>query len=131
MLASTKELFESITTPPGVVTVATSRVDAYTPEPQHNLLNELTLKLIEEVCKSKSHWGSQISTCSVVRKDFRSPLSSDDSYDPLAADNLSESEKRSSVAQLLSENKCQTIKELKKSKKFYPSRRMRKAVRKR
>lgn len=75
MLKATRDLFESIKRVPGVVTVATSRYDEYTPEPQANTINTLTLDLLKEVWEDKR-------TPKIARRDYRSSLSIDDRYDP-------------------------------------------------
>jgi len=65
---STRTLFEAIKTEPGVVTVATSRADEYTPEPQADVIHNLIMGLLEK-CWTKTR------KTKVTRRDFRSPLS--------------------------------------------------------
>jgi hypothetical protein len=72
LLKNTRSLFEAIRTQPGVVTVATSRYDEYTPAPQAETINVLTLDML----KDKWEHGR------VFRRDFRSKLSIEDRYEP-------------------------------------------------
>ena len=49
----TRDLFVNIDTPPGVVTIATSRSDMYTPEYQADILNFMVIDICEEVWKGR------------------------------------------------------------------------------
>jgi hypothetical protein len=49
----TRDLFCNIDTPPGVVTIATSRSDMYTPEYQCDVLNFMVIDIVEEVWKGR------------------------------------------------------------------------------
>jgi hypothetical protein len=78
LLQHTRDLFYSIRTQPGVVTVATSRYDEYTPEPQAATINCLTLDMLTDTWERTR----------VIRRDFRSSLSVEDRYDPRMPDPL-------------------------------------------
>lgn len=78
MLRETRSLFEAIRTKPGVVTVATSRYDEYTPEPQAATINTLTLDMLKDTWEKSR----------IQRRDFRSRLSVEDRYDPKMPDPL-------------------------------------------
>jgi len=77
LLKSTRELFDTIRRAPGVVTVATSRYDEYTPETQAATINCLILDLLTEA------WD-HIRKTKIFRRDYRSCLSIDDAYDPVS-----------------------------------------------
>jgi len=74
---NTRSLFMNIGTPPGVITIATSRSDMYTPEYQGDILNFMTIDICEDVWKNRRDVVTH-------RRDWRStPLSvSEDDKDP-------------------------------------------------
>lgn len=66
---NTRSLFMNISTPPGVITIATSRSDMFTPEYQCDILNFMTIDVCEEVWKARRD-------CVTHRRDWRTtPLS--------------------------------------------------------
>eukprot|EP00931_Biecheleriopsis_adriatica_P110773 TRINITY_DN8507_c0_g1_i1.p1 TRINITY_DN8507_c0_g1~~TRINITY_DN8507_c0_g1_i1.p1 ORF type:complete len:487 (-),score=95.95 TRINITY_DN8507_c0_g1_i1:69-1529(-) len=70
ILKGTSNLFRSLRNAPGVVTVATSRADEYTPEPQANTIHTMIVGVLKKV------WSRRKSLdVHVHRKDFRDGLS--------------------------------------------------------
>lgn len=76
LLRNTQELLNSIHSAPGVVTVATSRADEYTPEAQAVEINEMVLDMLSK------QWSIS-RTVQVSRRDFRTNLSIDSKEDSL------------------------------------------------
>jgi len=68
LLESTSRLFDAIGTPPGVVTVATSRADEYTPEAQAYAINDMVLTFLKQQWKRSAE-------VMVHRRDVRDGLS--------------------------------------------------------
>lgn len=69
LIESTLGLFRAIRKPPGVVTVATSRADEYTPEPQALAIHDM----IE--CALKKFFTRRSMVPRVLRQDYRDGLS--------------------------------------------------------